>query len=90
MKPLMSRVQIKLWNPYPKYWEINLCKDNEVDFWQDLRHTMIMREFLIVSGSYPFQINSTVAPNNSYHINVGHLAVYGICFDVNWNSCTRS
>ena len=77
------RVQIKLWNPYPKYFEINLCKDNEVDFWQDQEtHYEYERIFDISDGSpYPFQINSTVAPGNSYHINVGHRAVYGVCFD---------
>ena len=81
---LDARVQIKLWNPYPKYWEINLCKENEVDFWQDQEtHYEYERIFDVSDGSpYPFQINSTVAPGNSYHINVGHRSTYGVCFDV--------
>ena len=80
---LDARVQIKLWNPYPKYFEINLCKDNEVDFWQDHETRYeYERIFDVSDGSpYPFQINSADVPGSNKHINVGHRSVYGSCFD---------
>jgi hypothetical protein len=76
------RVHIKLFNPYPKYFTITTCKDNDVAYFMDKEtHFERLRIFDVAETTYPFQINGTMAPGDKQHINFGNRAIYGTCFD---------
>ncbi len=74
------RVQIKLLNNYPKFFEITTCQNNNVSYFQTAE-TLFNMSRIYDQPPYDFEINSTQAPNNKYHINFGHLSAYGMCFD---------
>lgn len=76
------RVQIKVHNTYPKYFQITTCKDNEIPYIQERETTFErLRIFDIPNPTYPYQITQADAPGNSYQINLGQRSVYGFCFD---------
>ncbi len=76
------RVQLKLLNNYPKYFEITTCNNNNVTYFQT-RECMFekLRIFDIPNPKYDFEISSAEAPTDRYHINFGHKSTYGMCFD---------
>ena len=73
------RVHVKLLNNYQKYFDITICKDNEVPFFQ--KTDVDIMAMIYDSPPYSFQITAAQAPNNSHHINFGNRAVYGMCYD---------
>eukprot|EP01022_Parablepharisma_sp_SALTPOND_P019390 TRINITY_DN3300_c0_g1_i1.p1 TRINITY_DN3300_c0_g1~~TRINITY_DN3300_c0_g1_i1.p1 ORF type:complete len:2552 (-),score=197.78 TRINITY_DN3300_c0_g1_i1:2042-9544(-) len=74
------RVQIKLTNPYPKYFDITICKDNEVPYVQE-KETTHERLRIFDPPPYIYQTTTAEAPGTSYQINFGSRSVYGLCFD---------
>eukprot|EP00830_Metopus_es_P021542 TRINITY_DN9065_c0_g1_i1.p1 TRINITY_DN9065_c0_g1~~TRINITY_DN9065_c0_g1_i1.p1 ORF type:complete len:101 (+),score=21.99 TRINITY_DN9065_c0_g1_i1:23-304(+) len=72
------RVQVKLLNNYPKYFQITTCKDNEVSFYHT-KETMYEYDRIFENPPYPYQI-STTSPKDTYQINFGHRSAYGMCF----------
>jgi hypothetical protein len=78
-------VQLKFISNFPKYFEITKCKENEIAYFNaQPGYNDRTRISLIANPSYPyydFQINSTDAPDDTYHISFGAMGTYGKCFD---------
>ena len=77
------RVQIKLLNNYPKYFEITTCRDNNVSYFQT-QETLFqyLRIFDLPPLSYEITTANTPTDNGQYHVNFGSRDVYGMCFDL--------
>jgi hypothetical protein len=69
------KVQLKLLNNYPKYFEITTCKDNSL--WYNMKDEYPARTF----GDPPYPNTITTTADNQYHIGVSNRAFYGNCLD---------
>jgi len=74
------RVQLKLLNNYPKYFEITKCHDNNVTYFQT-RETMFEKARIFDLEPYSFALTQDQVPTDRYHINYGHKSTYGMCFN---------
>ena len=68
------RVQIKLLNNYPKYFEITTCQDNNVTYFYDKEVKFEMDRIFLDA---PDTVNS----DGIHHIGFGHKSTYSECFD---------
>jgi len=75
------RVQIKLLNNYPKYFQITTCKDNEVMYFAKNPLSERIFDNPPTTPPFPQQITIVDAPDDTYHIRPGNRAFYGNCFD---------
>ena len=73
------RVQLKLLNNYPKYFEITTCQDNNVTYMHS-KETMFELSRIYDLPPYDYEVDSTEAPSDKYHIGFGHRSAYGMCF----------
>ena len=68
------RVQIKLLNNYPKYFEVTTCQDNNVTYFYD-KETKFEMDRIFVDDP------GTENLNGIHHIGFGHKSTYSECFD---------
>ena len=73
------RVQLKLLNNYPKYFEIGTCKNNEFSYFQS-KGTMFNLLRVFETSELYEKITEADAPGDTHHISFGHISKYGECF----------
>eukprot|EP00727_Mastigamoeba_balamuthi_P014546 m51a1_g9716 hypothetical protein (2423) ;mRNA; r:1421685-1430074 len=74
------RVQLKLLNNYPKWFEVTACKANEVNQLCGVAGKVCGKERLYEPDFYPRSFASPDSTDQLQYIKSGHNASYGVCF----------